>query len=57
MDKLSDGKNPEDCAVFVCQRHNHVPVLHIRHARYAYTDLSLLLLLHTDLRESITVIN
>ncbi|XP_064621787.1 cilia- and flagella-associated protein 61-like isoform X2 [Lineus longissimus] len=33
MEKLGGSKGPDGCVVFVCKRHDHVPVLHIRQAR------------------------
>lgn len=33
MDGLSGTAAPDGCTVFVCHRHAHVPVLHVRHAR------------------------
>lgn len=32
---LSEGaKAPHGCTVFACYRHDHIPVLHVRHAKY-----------------------
>ena len=33
MDKPESSTGPSKAVVFVCHRHNHVPVLHIRTAR------------------------
>ena len=33
MDKIEGTTNGDNCALFLCQRFDHVPVLHIRQAR------------------------
>ncbi|KAK2147282.1 hypothetical protein LSH36_561g01009 [Paralvinella palmiformis] len=33
MDLVSKDKGPDGCVVFVCYRHDHVPVLHVRIAK------------------------
>ena len=32
LDRIG-AKSPKDCAVFCCNRHDHVPVVHVRQAR------------------------
>ncbi len=42
MPKLEGSKGPENCVVFACHRHEHVPVLHVRPARYEYANICIL---------------
>ncbi|KAK3611320.1 hypothetical protein CHS0354_029969 [Potamilus streckersoni] len=50
MNKGETTSGPLECAIFVCHRHKHVPVLHIRHARVEdHDDLTPIFNRHSDM--------
>ncbi|KAL3874225.1 hypothetical protein ACJMK2_037270 [Sinanodonta woodiana] len=50
MNKGETASGPLECAIFVCHRHKHVPVLHIRHARVEdHDDLTPIFNRHSDM--------